>query len=97
MDNNPNFTPLEEEGACYEIKIRGGLAIHWSDWICGMQISEDERGNTNLTGIVLDQSVLHGILAQIRNLGLDLISVRPLNSDDEEAKGTENENQAHIE
>lgn len=81
--NKRNSSPVESNHL-YEIKVKGRLAAHWSDWIGGMQVSEDEYGNTNLKGFVADQSALHGILAQIRNLGLELISVIPLVNHDEE-------------
>ncbi len=61
----------------YEIKIKGHLEKHWSDWLGGLEISCDAEGNSLLTGIVPDQAALHGILAQIRDLGLPLIALTP--------------------
>jgi hypothetical protein len=59
-------SPLEDDtGIEYEIKIRGHLEDHWSDWLGGLEISRDAQGNSQLTGIVPDQAALHGILAQI--------------------------------
>jgi hypothetical protein len=59
----------------YEIRLRGHLEEHWSDWLGGLTISHDAEGYSLLTGAVPDQAALHGILAQIRDLGLILISI----------------------
>jgi len=67
----------DDPGIEYEIKIKGHLEKHWSDWLGGLEISHDIQGNSLLTGIVPDQAALHGILAQIRDLGLTLISLMP--------------------
>jgi len=78
MIDKKSPTPLAEDtGISYEIKIRGHLDGHWSDWLGGLEITQDEHGNSLLTGAVPDQAVLHGILNQIRDLGLTLISVTP--------------------
>ncbi len=67
----------EDAGIIYEIKIKGHLEEHWSDWLGGLDITKDEHGYSLLTGIVADQAALHGILNQIRDLGLTLISISP--------------------
>jgi hypothetical protein len=61
--------------AGYQIKVKGRLGSQWSDWFGGMAI-ESEGAVTTLTGQVLDQSALHGLLVRVRDLGLPLISVR---------------------
>jgi hypothetical protein len=65
----------------YEIKIKGHLDEHWSDWLGGMEITQDRHGNSLLTGNIPDQAALHGILNQIRDLGLTLISIKHVISD----------------
>ncbi len=60
--------------ADYQIKVKGKLGNHWSGWFIGMSI-ESEGDMTILTGRQIDQSALHGLLVQIRDLGLPLISV----------------------
>ena len=65
--------------ACYQIKITGRLGDQWSDWFGGMTITYQE-GITTITGEVLDQAALHGLLMRIRDLGLELISMNPLES-----------------
>lgn len=63
----------------YEIKIKGYLDQQWSEWLGDLKIAYDNEGNTLLSGHVADQAALHGILAQIRDLGLTLISLSPQN------------------
>jgi hypothetical protein len=80
----------ESDGLFYEIKIKGQLEEHWSDWLGGLEIAQDEQGNSLLTGFIPDQAALHGILAQIRDLGLNLISIAPKDVDAEPRKENEN-------
>jgi hypothetical protein len=70
----------DDAGHSYQIKIKGYIEEHWSDWLGGLQISHDSDGNSLLTGAVPDQAALHGILIQIRDLGLTLISIVPEDS-----------------
>lgn len=84
MIDKKSPAPLaEDRGIPYEIKIKGHLDGHWSDWLGGLEITHDSHGNSLLAGIVPDQAALHGILMQIRDLGLTLISIQPKNSDNE--------------
>ena len=57
----------------YEIKIKGKVSQHWAEWLGNMTFTYDDKGNTFLKGDVPDQAALHGILLQIRNLGLGAI------------------------
>ena len=62
--------------AHYEIRVEGHLDRgRWSGWFAGMDVRLTEGGNTVISGPVIDQSALHGLLAQVRDLGLNLISV----------------------
>ena len=58
-----------------EIHIRGQLAQDWADWIGGLSITHDERGETTLAGTVPDQAALRGVLDKLADLGLELISM----------------------
>ena len=69
------------EPARYELRVRGVLEPHWSDWFEGLQVTSDERGQTIIAGPVTDQAALHGLLAKVRDLGLELLSVRRLDPD----------------
>ena len=64
-----------DEGALYEIRVRGILDDSWSDWLDGLSITPTDDGNTVLAGPIRDQCALHGLLVKIRDLGLPLLSV----------------------
>jgi hypothetical protein len=59
----------------YQIRIKGHLDSQWTDWFEGLTITLEENGDTLLTGPVVDQAALHGLLKKVRDLGLPLISV----------------------
>ena len=59
----------------YEIKIRGYLDQHWSDWFAGLKLTHMEGDETLLSGLLPDQGALHGLLERIRDLNITLISV----------------------
>ncbi len=72
----PKLSPSQT--AIYQIRIRGHLARVWADWFEGLTISLEENGDTLLTGTVVDQAALHGLLKKVRDLGLQLVSVGPV-------------------
>jgi hypothetical protein len=63
---------------CYELRIQGHLDQHWSSWFGGLTLTLEPDGTTTLRGPVTDQSELHGLLTKIRDLGVALISVTPI-------------------
>jgi len=58
-----------------EIKIKGQIDEHWSDWFESLTITHTTQGETILSGQVVDQAALHGLLAKLRDLGLSILSV----------------------
>jgi len=64
-----------DQPTVFQIRIQGHLSQQWQDWFEGLSITLEEDGNTLLTGPVVDQSALHGILKKIRNLGMPLLSL----------------------
>ncbi|HEX5807329.1 MAG TPA: hypothetical protein VFY25_01585 [Anaerolineales bacterium] len=64
--------------AIYQIRLEGQLGPDWTDWFGGLSLSLAENGDTLLTGLVIDQAALHGLLKKVRDLGMPLISVNPL-------------------
>jgi hypothetical protein len=65
----------------YEIRVRGVLGSGWSAWFDGLQVTSDEHGQTIIAGPVADQAALHGLLAKVRDLGLELLEVRRTDPD----------------
>ena len=59
-----------------EIRVKGHLAGRWSPWFDSLTITLEENGDTRLTGPVVDQAALHGLLRKVRDCGLPLISVK---------------------
>jgi len=82
------------QSAKYQIKIQGRQTEGWSDWMGDLEIVADRNPGeitiTTLTGIVKDQSGLHGLLNRIRDLSIPLISVQFINPIQEE-KESKNE------
>ena len=73
---NPNTDPTKPTN--YKIRVKGHLGSEWSDWFEGLTITLEEDGTTLLSGPVADQAALHGLLKKVRDLGLPLLSVCPL-------------------
>jgi hypothetical protein len=65
------------EPGIYEIRLKGHLDDQWTDWFEGMIIKLEDNGDTLLTGPVVDQAALHGLLKKVRDSGLPLVSVKP--------------------
>jgi hypothetical protein len=59
----------------YQIRLKGHLGRHWTDWFDGLTITLEDNGETLLTGPVPDQAALHGLLKKVRDLGMPLLSV----------------------
>lgn len=70
---NPESDP--DQPAIYQIRIKGHLGHQWTDWFEGLTITQEDNGETILTGLVADQAMLHGVLRKVRDLGTPLISV----------------------
>jgi hypothetical protein len=63
-------------GESYEIRLKGHLDTRWADWFDGLALTQESDGTTVLSGSVIDQAALHGLLGKVRDLGLPLIAVR---------------------
>ena len=66
--------------AVYEVRVKGHLDGRWSEWFEGLTIFNVEDGIAVLSGEIVDQSALHGILAKVHDLGLPLIAVSRVKS-----------------
>jgi hypothetical protein len=71
------YRPEYDSGApmVCEIRLKGHLGQQWQEWFDGMTIVLEENGNTLLTGAIVDQAALYGILKKVRDLGMPLLSI----------------------
>jgi hypothetical protein len=75
MSNEPKQKPTPSQTVVYQIRLKGHLDSQWTDWFEGVTITLEEDGDTLLTGPMMDQSALHGLLRKVRDLGMPLVSV----------------------
>ena len=66
----------------YQIRIKGHLDAQWADWFGGLTITLEEDGDTLLTGPLVDQAALFGLLRKVSDLGMPLLSVNPAKRDE---------------
>ncbi len=80
--------PPPSQPMVYQIKLKGQLGDQWTDWFEGMTITLEGNGDTLLTGPVVDQAALHGLLKKVRDLGMPLLSVGPVETGPSSTQGT---------
>ena len=78
MSKTHASTEDRSEPVSYEIRIKGHLDNRWAAWFEGLTITLEEDGDTLLTGPVIDQAALHGLLKKVRDLGMALVSFGPV-------------------
>jgi hypothetical protein len=81
MANERNPTTEPRELIVYQIRVTGHLGREWSDWFDGLSITLQDNGETLLSGPVVDQAALHGLLRKVRDLGLPLLAVTLMKPD----------------
>jgi hypothetical protein len=86
-------SPLDSgQPKIYQIRIKDHLSREWTDWFGGLTVTLEENGNTLLTGPVIDQAALFGLLKKVRDLGMTLVSVNQVQIDQLNlGDGTKNE------
>ena len=62
----------------YEIRVNGHLEPRWAAWFDGLNVTNEDDGTTVISGPVVDQAALHGLLQKLRNIGIPLISLTEL-------------------
>lgn len=66
----------------YEIRLKGHLDSRWTAWFDGLSLTTSGDGTTTIHGPVADQAALHGLLQKVRDLGMPLVSVSQVESDE---------------
>ncbi len=67
--------PEHDEGGQYEIRIHGHLDDRWTGWFEGLTLTLEQNGDTLISGQVIDQAALFGLLRKVRDTGMRLVSV----------------------
>src|SRR5438067_625813 len=75
MSNHINSENDPGQPLVYQIRLKGHLGRHWTDWFGGLTLTALDNGETLLTGPVVDQAALYGLLRKVRDLGIPLLSV----------------------
>ena len=80
MSNDPQQENDSSRSMLHQIRIAGHLDNHWAEEFGGFTITRQQNGDTFLTGPVMDQAALFGILKKVRDLGMQLISIERVES-----------------
>ena len=93
MSNDINSESEKAQPMIYHIRIKGHLGrhCHWTDWFESLTITALDNGETLLTGPVLDQAALHGLLRKVRDAGMALVSVMRVKPDPADASDVKQE------
>lgn len=78
MPDAPRPARTTDHPTIYQIRLKGQLEREWTDWFDGLTITLTEEGHTLLTGTVVDQAALYGLLKKVRDLGLPLLAVNAI-------------------
>lgn len=81
MARPPNPGPGPHRPAVYHIQVEGHLGPRWQGWFAPLTVTPNANGTTLLTGPIVDQAALHGILTKVRDLGLPLLSIVRVDSE----------------
>ncbi len=73
----------DDEPGSYELRVGRHIDDHWAEWFGNLALTREADGTTTLRGQIADQAALHGLLIKVRDLGMTLISVRPLDGPDD--------------
>ena len=80
----------------YEIRLKGHLDDRWTEWFEDLIITLEDNGDTFLTGPVIDQAALHGLLKKVRDFGLPLISISLVEPRPPTTPGTDQSQQSDV-
>ena len=96
MSDRQTLDEEHNQHLCYEIRLKGHLEARWANRFEGLTITLEEHGDTLLTGPVVDQAALHGLLKKVRDLGMPLVSVSPLEPGSPTTLGTGQADQSDV-
>lgn len=85
MSNTHNSETDPSQPLVYQIRLKGHLVREWTHWFGDLAITALDNGETLLTGPVVDQAALHSVLRKVRDLGIPLLSVNPVQPGQAEA------------
>ncbi len=80
MNETQALPEYHDESGLYQIRLKGHLSQRWAGWFDGMTITLEDNGDTLLTSPMIDQAALHGLLKKVRDMGMALVSVNPVES-----------------
>lgn len=83
MASDKHSQPSTGQPTAYQIRLQGHLDPQWTTWFDGLTVTLEEDGITLLTGKVIDQAALHGLLKKVRDLGMPLLAVIAIDSNDD--------------
>jgi hypothetical protein len=89
MSEAHNSTQDHHQTGHYQLRIKGHLDEQWADWFESLTITLEEDGDTLITGPVVDQAALHGLLKKVRDLGMPLVSVFRIEPGQADASGVQ--------
>lgn len=89
MSSKHNPDRDADQPMVYQIRLKGHLSRQRMDWFEGLIVTLEEDGNTLMTGTMIDQAALHGILKKIRDLGMPLLSVISVDPASQDTSGNE--------
>lgn len=78
MSDKSTFNDKSNQPLCYAIRLKGHLESQWTDWFENLTVTLEDNGDTLLIGPLVDQAALHGLLKKVRDLGMPLVSVSPI-------------------
>ena len=81
MSSKQIFDAKHNQSKYYEFRLEGHLDERWTEWFEGLTITREDNGDTLLTGLIIDQAALYGFLKKARDLGIPLVSIRPIELD----------------
>jgi len=96
MSETHALPEYHDESGLYEIRLKGHLNDRWADRFGDVTITLEDNGNTLLICPVIDQAALHGLLKKVRDLGMPLVSVCPLEPGSSTTPGTGQADQSDV-